>query len=242
MHEASLHEANAFTTLTYSDKHLPTDYSVDKRTLQLFQKRLRKKLGTTRIRFFGCGEYGGQTLRPHYHLLIFGWFPPDAQLYKRSLKGNLFRSDLLDEVWGFGDTRTGSITYTSASYCSRYIVKKIGGDMAADHYLRIHPLTGAQVRVRPEFQLQSSNPGIGAGWFDKYKDEVFPSDFIILDGHKVPVPKFYLNKLHDEQLRKIQQQRREKARQHKPDQTRERLAVRETVLIAKLNSKSQGTL
>lgn len=45
IHEASLHEydhGNSFVTLTYDDKNLPNNWSLDKRHFQLFMKRLRK--------------------------------------------------------------------------------------------------------------------------------------------------------------------------------------------------------
>ncbi|MFN7611381.1 MAG: hypothetical protein ACK5QX_10675, partial [bacterium] len=66
-HEASLHEANSFLTLTYSNEHLPADLSVDVIALQKFMKRLRKALYPAPVRFVACGEYGENTLRPHYH-------------------------------------------------------------------------------------------------------------------------------------------------------------------------------
>ena len=87
MVEASYHEDNVFLTLTYDNDHLPKplDYITDtgerkvspvnpleKRELQLFIKRLRKKFPEQRIRYFACGEYGGKTMRPHYHLILFG--------------------------------------------------------------------------------------------------------------------------------------------------------------------------
>lgn len=241
MHEAQLHEANSFLTLTYSDKNLPADYSVDKRTMQLFQKKLRKHL-PQRVRFFGCGEYGEQTLRPHYHSICFGWFPTDAKLYKRTPSGPLFTSAQLDDIWGLGDCKVGAVTFQSARYVAGYVIKKWGGDLAADHYTRVHPLTFKTVQVQPEFKLQSTNPGIGSGWFDKFKSDAFPSDFIIVDGHRVPVPKYYTDKLAEEEAHKIKINRRLNNRSRRADQTPARLAVREEVLTAKLNSKIKGNL
>ena len=72
LHELTYHPQSSFVTLTYDDYHLPPCCSLKKRHLQLFLKRLRKNLGERRIKYFACGEYGGQTMRPHYHAILFG--------------------------------------------------------------------------------------------------------------------------------------------------------------------------
>ena len=71
VHESFLYEKNCFLTLTYADDHLPSDGSVNRRVLQLFLKRLRRAYPDAVIRYFGCGEYGEELGRPHYHLCIF---------------------------------------------------------------------------------------------------------------------------------------------------------------------------
>ena len=76
--EANSYDNNCFLTLTFNDEHLPNDNSIHKRDLQLFVKRLRKALVGKKIRYFGCGEYGGKFGRPHYHIIIFNWYPEDA--------------------------------------------------------------------------------------------------------------------------------------------------------------------
>lgn len=67
-----------FLTLTYDESELPRNSkgypTLDKHHVQAFIKRLRKysrKKGNSRIRYYAAGEYGGQTERPHYHLIIF---------------------------------------------------------------------------------------------------------------------------------------------------------------------------
>lgn len=74
--EANSWKHVAFVTLTYSDAHLPRSPftgvpTLDKQDLQLFWKRLRKRLHR-KIKYFACGEYGTQNKRPHYHAIIFG--------------------------------------------------------------------------------------------------------------------------------------------------------------------------
>lgn len=236
MHEAAMHDGSAFVTLTYDDDYLPDDYSVDLAVFQKFMKRLRKRL-PKQIRFFACGEYGDETQRPHYHALIFGWAFPDRVFFKHDATGDLFTSPFLSEVWTYGHASLGAVTYASARYVSSYITQKRGGDLAPAHYLRTHPRSGQVVRVRPEFQTQSGKPGIGAGWFDKFKDDCFPSDFLVVEGRQVGVPRYYTNKLKEEELERIKRKRKLRAAQpaQKANRTKDRLAVRETVRLARIS-------
>ena len=236
-----MHSANSFITLTFSREHLPDDYSVHKRTLQLFMKRLRKEIGY-KIRFLGCGEYGEQNLRPHYHALIFGYAFPDRVIYARSAKGIRYTSVQLDKAWGFGRTEVGLFSPVTARYCVGYVMKKITGDKAPHHYMRTHPHTGSTVQVEPEFQLQSGRPGIGFDWFQKYKSDCFPSDFLILDGRQVPVPRYYHKLLDNEEQERIRRQRKRSAAtpQAKANRSPERLRARDVILAQKQSMLSRN--
>jgi len=244
MHEAQMHQANSFLTLTYDDEHLPADYSIDKRVFQTFMKRLRKPMAG-KIRFYACGEYGDQNGRPHYHALIFGWdFHADRKLIKETEFGPLYTSDQATKAWPFGHVWIGDVTYKSASYVAGYVAKKITGEAASTHYLRMHP-KGYLCQVKPEFQLHSV--GMGASWYAKYKNDCFPSDFLIADGKHVAVPKYYLNKLVAEAQpttrhlpaydltinatldTEVKRARMKRALKSKPNNTPERLKVRETI-------------
>ena len=78
--EAKQWKNNCFITLTYNDKNLPKNGSLYKRDMTLFWKNLRyyHKGAESRIykgreeypiRYFSCGEYGGEKGRPHYQLI-----------------------------------------------------------------------------------------------------------------------------------------------------------------------------
>ena len=43
-------------------------FTLYKRDVQLFMKRLRKHFKERKIRFYAAGEYGDHTFRPHYHI------------------------------------------------------------------------------------------------------------------------------------------------------------------------------
>lgn len=196
VHEASLHDANSFLTLTYADEKLPSDNGLSKREFQLFMKRLRKYLEPRSIRFFGCGEYGGETHRPHYHLIVFGEdFTSDRYVWSRNNRGDLlYRSPIVEQIWDLGHIWIGSVTPESAGYVARYALKK-SQSPAAEDYTRIDAESGEIVSVEPEFLLMSRRPGIGSGWWDKYQSDAFPSDFVIIGGRKLPVPAYYRRKL-----------------------------------------------
>jgi hypothetical protein len=229
-HEASMYQHNAFVTLTYDNTHIPANYSLSIREWQLFMKKLRKHFAPSKIRFFACGEYGPKTLRPHYHALLFNCYFQDQKLLK-TLPNNqkLYTSEILTSLWSYGLPTIGSVNYQTAGYCARYVVKKWTGKLADNHYFRVSPIDGKQYRVMPEFSVQSRMPGLGTTWFEKYKSDCFPSDFLMVDGHKVPVPRFYALKLEEEQLQKIKRLRKRASLPHKPNSTPERLHVREII-------------
>lgn len=232
MHEASLHEHSSFVTLTYSDENLPWDGSVHVTDLQRFMKRLRKRLGS-RVRYFACGEYGERLWRPHYHLILFGYSFPDREPWRRTGSGHVtYRSELLERAWPLGHCEVGDVTPQSAGYVARYCLKKVGGDAAESHYSRPHPVTGEIHSVRPEFICMSSKPGIGSDWYEKFGDDAFPSDFLIIDGRKVPVPAYYLKKLKAEDeaaALQVVAERKAEGQKRASDSTDARLLVRQDV-------------
>lgn len=238
-HESRLHERSCFVTLTYNETNYPAGNSLDKRHVQLFFKRLRKAIQPQKIRFFLCGEYGDEKNRPHYHALIFGYWPTDARFFTRSGKHRLYVSEKLESLWGKGFVKLGEVSPETCKYVSHYTVKKITGPMAKDHYTRLDPVTGELVEVQPEFALMSRMPGIGHGLYQKHKAEFRDSDFGLLMGKKLPIPKYYdrLQEKEDKaKLEQIKQQRAVKARKHKDNNTPDRLAVREQVAKAKQKS------
>lgn len=235
VHEAQLYgPRNSFITLTYDDQHVPTDYSVKLRDLQTFMKRLRKSL-PQKIRFFACGEYGDNYNRPHYHALIFNHDFPDKKFFTRRRDNDYFKSQSLSQLWPQGLHEIGHLTYRSAAYCARYVMKKINGDRADEHYYRRSPIDGEMHRVDPEFCVMSRRPGIGKGWIDKYKSDAFPSDYVIVDGKKKKPPRFYTQQLSEEEKQPIQRARKRHALTKREDNTKDRLAIREEVQLHRIN-------
>lgn len=233
MHEAQTHGSeNCFLTLTYDDEHLPSDYSVHVHVHQKFIRALRDGTGR-KLRFFACGEYGDKDQRPHYHYLIFGYRPRDLRLHSKKNDIPLYTSETIQKHWKFGFSTVGELTYETAAYCARYVVKKIGGDRAAEHYRRVHPVTNEVVQVQPEFAKMSNRPGIGDAWYTTFKSDIFPSDFCVVNERMHPVPNFYIRKHAEEERRKIKIKRKLQANKNRADSTPARLRVRETVQLAK---------
>lgn len=188
MHEAKMHDESSFLTLTYAE--LPKGCrkcapgvagSLCVCEVQRFLKRLRERVRPTRIRFFLCGEYGEKLGRPHYHAIVFGWFPPDAVLVKRSGELAYYESAMLRETWGLGNASVGLVSFDSAAYVANYATKKVSGPDATRHY---------QGR-RPEFLLMSRRPGIGRRWLDAFQGDVYPSDEVIVRGVSCRPPRYY---------------------------------------------------
>jgi len=190
--ELRLHDRSSFLTLTYSDEHIPR-LPNGKPTLvledvQLFLKRLRRHFEPHPLRFFQCGEYGDRTRRPHHHMILFGEdFCKDRVKISDSASGYpQYESPLLTHLWGKGFCTISEVSFESAAYVARYSLKKVTGKGANFFYL------GA----KPEFVTMSRRPGIGSGYFDEFKDDIYPSDEVIPSlGRPGSLPPKFFDKL-----------------------------------------------
>lgn len=245
VHEASLWPANCFVTLTYSDEHLPIDRSLDYDDFQKFMKRLRKRFkgigrdpkGDLPIRFYMAGEYGENFGRPHFHVCLFNFDFEDKKLWMKTKSGSkIYRSAALEELWPFGFSSIGEVNFSSAAYVARYIMKKITGRDSEQYYEDV-TVDGEIVQRRPEFNKMSLKPGIGFDWYKKFKDDVYPHDYVVINGKKVKPPRFYDSKFKEEfplEFEDIQFQREMDAKLRFADNSDERLAVREKVALAQV--------
>lgn len=136
-----------FLTLTYSDDHVRRNPEsglpeLCKRDVQLFMKRLRKesaRCSDIGLRYYTVGEYGTNTLRPHYHSIMFN-IHPDI-------------TSRVDRIWGLGHVDVGEVTPASIHYTTKYVIN------------RHMDFSGRE----PPFSVMSKRPGIGANYVDTHK-------------------------------------------------------------------------
>lgn len=243
MHESQMHERNSYLTLTFDDENalelLPHGCSLDYRPFQLFMKRARKA-SSEKLRFYMCGEYGEDGKRPHYHAIVFGLGFDDLQPWCKSPSGaQLYRSAQLEQLWPHGFSSVGAVTFESAAYVARYVMKKITGREAESHYSRFSPVTGECFNVQPEFNRMSLKPGIGFPWFERYLRDVYPHDHVIVNGVRQKPPKAYdryLTVLDPQEFEFIEFGRTVRAREILGENTPDRLRVREVVTRARISS------
>lgn len=146
------HGDNSFVTLTYSEENLPKDFSLYPEHLRDWLKRLRRRIYPAHVRFYGVGEYGSRTERPHYHVALFGWpacFGSSERLIGKECSCRA--CSVVRETWSFGHVLVGRLEKRSALYISRYVTKK----MTRRDDPRLHGR-------HPEFARMSLKPGLGA--------------------------------------------------------------------------------
>lgn len=149
--ESMKHGNSAFIGLSYDDRHLPADRSLNPRDLQLFLKRIRERVEPQRLRFFGIGEYGERTNRPHYHVILFGLQSCLRGRTEHRVARCCPQCDLVSKAWRKGSVDLGEVNKDSASYITGYVQKKLTK--------RDDARLGGR---HPEFARMSNRPGIGA--------------------------------------------------------------------------------
>lgn len=170
-----------FVTLTYDDDNLfylpgSETPSLDKRAVQLFFKRLRRSLKDARIRYYAVGEYGTNSFRPHYHILLFS----DCT----------FDIGYISDSWGLGNIQVGKVSDRSISYCVNYVTVN-PSDL--QKY--------SDLSVEKPFALMSRRPGIGAQYFQSgemvdYHEDDPDRHFVVINGQKKKMPRYYSRKIY----------------------------------------------
>ncbi len=236
VHEAKTHTHNEFITLTYNDANLPPDHGLDHLHFQKFIRSLRKKT-KQKIRYYMCGEYGKATeknnfiARPHFHAILFGYQFPDKQTHANRRGHITYTSEYLSETWTKGFHEIGSVTFESAAYVARYIIKKQKTDSAS---LAIFDQDTGEITGyrKNEYTHMSLKPGIGAKYYEANIMDIFPNDFVMIKpGQKMEVPKYYKESLKREhpELAEILRKHRVQKSKASPDNTPSRLATREYI-------------
>jgi hypothetical protein len=225
---------------------------------------------TNGVRFFAVGEYGRKckhgidltrydcplcnTGRPHFHACIFNLSFQDLEAYQSDGGVMRYTSPTLEKLWGYGFVDVGELNYNSAAYCAKYILKKVRA-VNSDHHYMTYDMNGEITFITPEFTMMSRGNashkgkkcGIGAGWYEKYKDDVFPSDETPVPGFGVMkgVPRYYYNILKEENPEMYEETKRKRLKwmyENKEEFTGPRLDAKEKVKIAKLKLFDKSTL
>lgn len=237
VHEASMYDENCFITLTFAEKYLNESGTLVKSDFQKFMKRLRKKYFGRKIRYYHCGEYGSKMSRPHHHACLFNFDFPDKVLWSERNGVLLYRSEILEKLWPFGFCTVGEVTFESAAYVARYIMKKIHSSDDGSDYVRLVETTGELVEILPEYTTMSRRPGIARDWFAKFSGDVFPKDFVTLAGRKVKSPRYY-DLIYDEEnpdgFDVIKKKRRTAGKKKSLENDGRRLREKEKCLVAKV--------
>ena len=114
--ESYFHPYSTFGTLTYDETHLP---SVDglpvlwKPDIVEFTEKLRYQTRHIKpLRYFIVGEYGTETWRPHYHYILFGLDPVQAE-------------QAMSVAWPKGFHQVAPLNFDRALYTAQYCLKKM---------------------------------------------------------------------------------------------------------------------
>lgn len=213
VHEASLHERNCFLTLTYDDAHMPEGETLVKEDHQKFIKRLREhyRSSNPNIRYFLCGEYGNKGNRPHYHALIFNHDFSDKVFWCNSKGNKVYRSPTLEKLWPYGYSWIGNVTWQSAAYVARYVIKKVNGAMAFDRYVSdVDVDTGEVTLQEPEYIAMSrggkGGRGIAYEWYQKFRGDC-GKDYLTEGGKIYRVPRYYDDLLEVEDVEELNRRR-----------------------------------
>lgn len=224
-----------FITLTYDDEHVPgmiiktgeimrkvqyTWKPGEKRPssvqillyedIQKFLKRLRKAY-RGKLRYFVAGEYGEQTARPHYHMILYGWEPTDLEnLYKIHHNG-YYNSKWLADIWGMGQIQIAQAVPETYRYVAGYVTKKmyeIDGKKANEYY---------ELGQTKPFACMSLKPGLGDKYYQEHKAEIWRQGYIqCTNGKRAQIPRYYEKQMEAEnpqRLWRIKQNRQKNAMQ-----------------------------
>jgi hypothetical protein len=170
-----------FVTLTYDPETVPHTKNgyknLSKEDVQKFFKRLRKN-SEHQIKYYLCGEYGTERMRPHYHIILYN--SNESKIHRAwSINGH-----------PIGSIHFGRVTGASIGYTLKY--------MSKEGKIPLHINDDRQ----PEFQLMSN--GLGKNYLTEnmikwHKNDIENRMYIPMkEGKKIAMPRYYKDKIYNE--------------------------------------------
>ena len=201
-----------FCTLTYNDESLlglPFHATSQLRMplkfhYQRWLKRLRKALQPAKVRYFLCHEYGDESFRPHYHVILY---------LDKSISLSEMRC-LVSDTWTYGNVVCDFVTQSRIHYLTKYVTKQFrnvkSSGCSADYiFNHMWENRDLQHRYIVEFFLKKysfivASQGLGCQllkepafirwfWTHLVAGESYPT--YTIGGHSYTLPRIYLKKL-----------------------------------------------
>lgn len=177
-------EKAIFTTLTFRDSEM-TDLSIHKTEFSEFIHNIRNDLRKEKkqIKVLGCGEYGDESMRKHYHAIIFGiGLGNEKTTISKNCETYLSENSIIEKNWTKGNVFNGVVTYNSCRYVASYVFKKYYDDLKEEVYIN----NGL------ENPFQHTSQGIGRQFFNEYKNTILDNGYIMFNGIKHTIPRYFL--------------------------------------------------
>lgn len=153
-------------------KRLRQNHKRSKETIEWITNKLEP---SDKIKYYGCGEYGEERHRPHYHAIIFN----------ASIKA-------IEKSWTLGEIHIMEATEANINYTMKYLDKRYGSEGPKNK----------------EQEFNTMSEGIGKNyiktnktWHKRNIDVLYVST---QTGIKIPMPKYYRDKIFTEDERKDQ--------------------------------------
>lgn len=126
------------------------------------------------------------------------------------------------------------MTRSSAAYVAGYVRKKVSKKDDPDAYVRVDPESGELVELVPEFSRMSLKPAIGRRWIERHWRDVYPRDFVVVEGKEYKPPRYY-DKWMDENHPDVMLQVREKRLEELEDVEPEKLQAKAAIHAARVS-------
>lgn len=210
VHEGQVNSPGWMLTITYKPGSVPEYGSLVPSDLTLFFKRLRRAFSAERISYYAAGEYGELSERPHYHVVLFGARLWDREILTHRHGAPVYVSETLSALWPLGLHEFTGLTFGAARYVAGYVRKKVRQRDSPEHYTRVDPATGELVQLQQEFGRMSRRPAIGRRWIQRYWPDVYPRDFVVMEGRELKPPRYYdkwMDLYHPRVMLKVKEQR-----------------------------------
>lgn len=197
-------------TLTYDERHVRRlddgRLSLRFRDIQLYIKRIRK--AKFYVKYICVGEYGSDTKRPHYHMLLWTDAPTDfLQNNWKSSKDNTL----------LGHIHFDRISMAAAMYTLKYIIqpKQKADDGLEPTRAQFSHGLGLSYLTTKMYDYHTNNDASSGEDYEK------PVLFSILDGAKVALPRYYKGKIFTKyQLKTVCRENKERLKAERADEIR----------------------